>query len=325
MRIGIVGTNFISDRFVEASREVEGLEVTVISSRSLPKAKAFAERHGIPHAVEGVKELAESGWADAVYLPVPNSVHRELSLYFLEKGYHVLCEKPFAVNRREAEQMFECAKRNGRYIADAIYPLYTPNFRQLKKSLPRAGTIHRADFFFCQYSSRWQRWLNGERPDTFLKDHANGTLMVLGIYPMALAVALFGKPQRIQAAAQMMETGTDLSTTAILEYPDKLATVNVCHAADGVNVTEILGENGSLCTYSGTLKDLWMIDRRTKERIDLNANEKNPMSYELQDFADRASAGERESALVPHALTLSILEAMDAARERIGLKFPTEE
>ena len=153
MRFGIVGTNFVSDFFMEGAKFCEGCEVVAVASRSYDNAVAFARKYNIPEAYKTYQQMCESGKIDAVYVATPNSTHKEIAMYFMSHGIHTFCEKPMASNIGEVEEMIECAKKYNVYLHEGIVPLFSPNFDVIKNNLSRIGKIRQVYINMAQYSS----------------------------------------------------------------------------------------------------------------------------------------------------------------------------
>lgn len=101
VRFGIVGTNWITERFLKAALQVEDFQLTAVYSRTEEKAKEFAAKYGVERTFTDLKTMAASGEIDAVYIASPNSLHAEQSILFMKNNVHVLCEKPVASNTKE--------------------------------------------------------------------------------------------------------------------------------------------------------------------------------------------------------------------------------
>ena len=139
MRIGIVGTNFVSDMFMKGAEAVPEIQASAVISGHREHAEAFAGKYGIPHVYGNLEELLDSGEIDAVYLAVPNSLHKEMALQVLKRGIPLICEKPLVPTLADAKELYACAEAHHAYLHDAIVPLYTDHFQILKdRSIPAA-------------------------------------------------------------------------------------------------------------------------------------------------------------------------------------------
>lgn len=326
MRFGIIGTNFVSDFFMDGAAQVETCEVVAVCSRKLENAKRFAEKYDIPHTFDTYQELADSKLIDAVYIAVPNGLHRELAEHFLNKKIPVFCEKPMAGNLKEVQAMVTCAKKNQTYLQEGLIPLYNPNFQIIKDNLKRLGRIHQATFNYSKYSSRYDAYLRGENPTTFRRELANGAIMDLGVYVFADCVGLWGKPNQVLSACSLLDTGADVSGTSILIYDDFPVTLSYSKASDTENLCEICGENGTLTFDIPSMPTIvTFTDRKTKEKEMISVPKKENFYYEISEMIERVEAGEIESAKVPFETSLTIHDLITQCRKQAGIVFPCDE
>ena len=325
MRIGIVGTNFVSDMFMEAAEPISDIMVTAVTSGHREHADAFALKYGIRNVYNSLAELLKDKDVDMVYLGVPNSLHASLAKQCILAGMPVFVEKPFATNLREAEEVFKLAKEKNVYVHDGIVPLYTDNFRTMKESLELCGTVRRAVFSFGKYSSRYLAYLNGENPTTFRPEFSNGSLMDLGVYCLANVVGLFGKPSSVCAHAVKLETGVDGAAEAILTYPGFDAVVMTSKISNSAISSEIEGELGTMVIEQPSLVSrIWFNDLRTKEKQLISVDTDNAFGFQLQDILDDFAAGRTESERVPHSLSLDVMNVLDECRRSAGIVYPAD-
>lgn len=202
IRFAVVGTNWITKQFVDAAHETGKYKLTAIYSRSLEQAQAFANDYPVEHLFTSLDELAQSPDVDAVYIASPNSLHFPQTRLFLSHKKHVICEKPLASNLQEVEAAIALAKENNVVLFEAFKTASLPNFLLLKETLPKVGKLRKAFINYCQYSSRYQRYLDGENPNTFNPAFSNGSIMDIGFYCLASAVALWGEPRAVSCHRQ---------------------------------------------------------------------------------------------------------------------------
>ena len=325
MRIGITGTNFVSDYFMRASSLVPQIEVTAVTSGHYENALAFQKKYSIQNVYHDLAEMLDSGTVDAIYLGVPNSMHAPLTLQCLRHHMPVITEKPFAASLKEAEQMIRVSKEENTYVHDAIVPLYTDHFALLKASLPKVGKIRRAVFSFSKYSSRYDAYLAGKNPTTFRSDLCNGSWMDLGIYCLSDCIGLFGSPKKIQASGVLLDTGADCQGSAIFTYDGFDAVLLHSKVTDTKIMSEIEGEEGTLqFDVPSLIKTIWFTDRHTGKTEQLCEPDDRSFACQLRDFVHSNETGLMESALVPHALTLQIAEILEQCRHQSGVIYPCD-
>lgn len=190
--------------------------------------------------------MAESDAIDAVYIASPNALHFSQTQLFLSHKIHVICEKPLASNLAEVDAAIACARENQVVLFEAFKTASLPNFHLLRQALPKVGKLRKVFFNYCQYSSRYQRYLDGENPNTFNPAFSNGSIMDIGFYCLASAVALFGEPKSVQATASLLASGVDAHGVVVMDYGDFSVTLQHSKVSDSVLASEIQGEAGSL-------------------------------------------------------------------------------
>ena len=112
IRFGIIGTNWITERFLDAAKDIEDFTLTAVYSRTEEKAKTFAGKYNATQTFTNIEEMVKSDVIDAVYIASPNSLHAEQAILSMNHGKHVICEKPLASNKKEVESMMQAAQKN---------------------------------------------------------------------------------------------------------------------------------------------------------------------------------------------------------------------
>ncbi|KAB0291854.1 Gfo/Idh/MocA family oxidoreductase [Vibrio fortis] len=325
IKFAVIGTNWITQKFVQAAHEVNAMQLTAVYSRNLESAVEFGKEFGVETHYTDIDELANDPAIDAVYIASPNSFHCQQAIMLMEHNKHVICEKPIASNIREATKMFEVAKDNNVVLFEAYKSQYLPNFQAVRQALPKIGRIHKAHISYCQYSSRYQRYLDGENPNTFNPTFSNGSLVDIGFYSVAAAVSLFGKPQSVQASAHLLESGVDGHGSAIFYYPEFDVTLAHSKVSDSYAYSEIQGELGAIlidhiaeCTHV-------KIQYRNGDVEELSQPQReNSMCYEAEMFAQVLKGNEEaQSQAQQRALTVS--ELITEMRRQVGVHYPADE
>lgn len=323
IRFAIVGTNWITRQFIEAAHETGHLRLSAIYSRTQQQAEAFAEHFPCPHLFTSLAALAASDEVDAVYLASPNALHCEQAQLFMSHGKHVICEKPLASNLREAEQMIACARRHQVILFEAFKTASLPNFARLRQALPALGPLRKALLSYCQYSSRYPRYLNGEFPNTFDPRWSNGSIMDIGYYCLAAAVTLWGAPQRVQASATLLASGVDGHGSVLLDYGDFDVTLLHSKVSDSRIPSEIQGEAGSLLIEKlSEVQSLTLLPRGGDAQDLSLPQHSNTMLYEAQTFVQLVRARDIDhAALEVSRITAALLTEI---RRQTGVVFPAD-
>lgn len=323
IRIGVVGTNWITQRFIDAAHESGKMKLTAIYSRTLEGAKKLGEDYPVEHYFDSLEAMAASDLIDAVYIASPNSLHYPQSLLFLSNKKHVICEKPLASNIREAEAAIAAAKENQVVLFEAFKTASLPNFQLLQQSLSKVGRLHKAFINYCQYSSRYQRYLDGENPNTFNPAFSNGSIMDIGFYCLASAVALWGEPRAVHASASLLESGVDAQGTVVLNYPDFDVTLHHSKVSDSTLPSEIQGEAGALVIEKiSECQKVCFIPRGGKAQDLTQPQHINTMLYEAEEFARLVEANQvTHPGLEVSRITAKLLSEI---RRQTGVVFPAD-
>lgn len=335
IRFGVVGTNFITDWVIAGANEEPRFCLTAVCSRTQERGEEFAAKYNIPHVFTSLEAMVASDCIDAVYIASPNFKHAEQSILAMSHGKHVLCEKPLAANAREARAMIEASEKYGVTLMEAMKSTLSPNFRRVMDNLHLIGTPRRYFASFCQYSSRYDRFKQGELLNAFNPTVANGAVMDIGVYTIYPLIRLFGKPQTINAQGIVLSSGTDGQGAVNMLYEGMNATVLYSKIANSSLPAEIEGEDGNIT-----------IDRiQTPAKVEFHPrqvpasghekivaptslsveDEHNEYYYEIAEFIDLIESGRRESAINTHATSLHTIEVLDEIRHQLGVRFPSDE
>jgi len=324
IRFAVVGTNWITRQFVDAAHESGKYKLSAIYSRHLEQAQTFANDYPVEQLFTSLEEMAKSDAIDAVYIASPNSLHAQQSMLFMRHNKHVICEKPLASNLREVEEAIACAREHQVVLFEAFKTAYLPNFIALQQALPRVGKIRKVILNYCQYSSRYQRYLDGENPNTFNPAFSNGSIMDIGFYVLATAVALWGEPYSLQATASLLDSGVDAHGSVQLNYGDFDVTLLHSKVSDSMLPSEIQGEAGSLVIDKlSECQAISFIPRGGKPQNLTLPQHINTMLYEAEVFARLI-----ENQEVNHpglAVSRGTSALSTEIRRQTGVKFPADD
>ena len=310
VRIGIIGTNFISDRLALAASEVDSVEITAVYSRKRDTGEAFAEKYGIKHVYTCYLDMLESGNIDAVYVASPTFLHKEHSILAMQRNVDVLCEKAVALNLSEFLEMRRCAEVRGRVLVEAMRPAFDPALSVILKALSRIGKVRRASLEFCKYSSRYDKFKRGIVENAFDPTIGNSSLLDIGVYPTYLAVRLFGEPVSVKSSFVKLENGFMGAGASILSYPDKCVTVTHSKISESARPSVIEGELGSILIDKVSEPCELVLSMNDGTRVKLNYTPRpNNMVHELEFFASAVQT--REGWREPLDVSESLIRTMD--------------
>lgn len=323
IRFAVIGTNWITRQFVDAAHETGKMKLTAIYSRTLEQAQALSRDYPVEHFFTSLERLAQSDAIDAVYIASPNALHCQQARLFLQHKKHVICEKPLASNLREAEAMIACARDNQVVLFEAFKTASLPNFQTLQQRLPKVGKLRKVLFSYCQYSSRYQRYLDGENPNTFNPAWSNGSIMDIGYYCLATAVSLWGEPQQVIATASLLESGVDAHGTVVMRYDGFDVTVLHSKVSQSGLPGEIQGEEGSLLIEQlADCQAIYFVPRDAKPQDLSQPQHINTLWYEAETFVRLVENNEiNHPGLTVTRITAALLTEI---RRQTGVVFPAD-
>ena len=319
LRIGILGAARIAPMaLVRPAREVTDVEVRAVAARDGSRARAFAKRHGIPRDHARYDDVLADPELDAVYNPLPNSLHCEWTVRALEAGKHVLCEKPLASNAEEALRMQAAAERTGRVLMEAFHWRYHPLAERMREVIASGelGAVRHVEARFCI-----PLVLPGDI--RFRRDLAGGATMDTGCYAVHIVRTLAGaEPEVVRAEARLSSPGVDRWMAADLRFPDGRTGRIECSLFS----RKLLAMSARVEGEAGTLRALNPIAPQLWHRLDVRGRAgrrverlRGPGSYthQLRAFRDAVLHG---TPFPTHpADSVANMRAIDSIYEASGL------
>jgi len=322
IRWGIAGPGNIAHKFAKDLQLVEGGHLTAVGSRSMDRAKSFAEEYNAAYSYGSYEELFQSSEVDVVYIATPHNHHVKLALMAMENGKHVLCEKPAGVNTSEGKSMIEAAKKNEVFFMEALWSRFNPAIKKVKElvdqnEIGKVGYLN-ADFaFYALDRDESGRVLN--------PNLAGGSLLDIGIYPIFLAYLILGKPQEIFATSKFHKTGVEVQTAMIFDYPEAQAVLYSGNTTNSEMKAEISGSRGSFF-----LPPRWHeAQGYSLEKEGESQNHELPTtgfgySHEIIEVHECLKSGKTQSDFWSYQNSLDLIELLDKVRAKAGITFPFE-
>lgn len=245
VRWGIVSTADIGmAKVTPAIQQASNAEVVAISSRNGEKARAAAERLGIPAWYGSYQEMLEADDVDAVYIPLPNDQHAEWAMKAAVAGKHILCEKPLAMSAAQAEEMAQACEEAGVKLAEAFMYRHHPSWVEVVR-LVREGAIGE-----LRGIQTWFSYFNDDPENIRNKvEHGGGALMDIGCYPINVSRMIFGAEPTAVAARVHRDPGMgiDTLTSAVMEFPGGgQSTFSVCIRSEDYQRVHVVGSGGRI-------------------------------------------------------------------------------
>ncbi|KAF4967697.1 hypothetical protein FSARC_4757 [Fusarium sarcochroum] len=346
LRWGIIGTGLISSWFVhDLSLERDNAQAThhiqAIGSSSVEKGTKFVETHlpdqAQPPTIYGsYEETYQDSNVDIIYLGTPHGFHKKNCLDAIAHGKHVLCEKAFTLNAREAKEVFEAAKKKGVFIMEAMWTRFFPLVKTLQKIIHQDKAIGDVVRVFADFAMN-QR-LESLGPDSRLKNPAlgAGTLLDIGIYSLTWGLlsldAEIGEKATAPkiSATQTLVDGVDVGTSILLLYPDGKQGILTSNASVKTPwpFCRIEGTKGHIVVegFAGSAPSFFTVYQGQEtegKKYEFDRPGKG-FYWEADAVALDIAAGKVESDVMPWAETVRVLEILDEVRRQGGAKFPQD-
>jgi predicted dehydrogenase len=340
LRIGILGCANISRQFVRDVAPSPAVEVVAVASRQMETASAFAKAHDIGRHYASYETLLADADLDAIYLPLPNSMHADWAIRAAQAGKHVLCEKPLCLGLAQAQRMFDAARKNNVILLESFPYYFQPQTGAMLKVLHggEIGDVRSVQtcFGFTLANPTGNIRMNPEL--------GGGALLDAGSYALSLIRLVMGcAPSAVMTAATWSESGVDISATATLYYADGRRTQLSCgmdtayhrHAtivgSAGVIETEYLNHTSAQVGSSpyGYLPGQLRVRRGTATTVpyeDIVCGTGSGFRFAAEAFADvvRAKAyeavGSAERASLDNAATLEAMARSAKLGERVSVE-----
>ena len=323
MNIGILGAGGIGSTMAKTLDRMDDVTAYAVASRSKAKAEAFAQEYGVEKAYGSYEEMVKDESVELVYIATPHSHHYEHAKLCLEHGKHVLCEKAFTVNVKQAKEIMALAKSKNLLITEAIWPRYMPS-RKMINDLLAAGKIGTPNMLTANLG-----YLVADRDRIKDPKLAGGALLDLGVYPLNFALMAFGTDiKSMSSTAVMSESGVDLQNSMVLEYNDgKMAVLNSTALALTDRRGVISGDNGYMIIENVNNCECIRIFNLNRKEVETYPvpRQISGYEYEVQACVRAIRAGETECVEMPHSETIRVMEIMDTFRAQWGMVYPMEE
>ena len=328
MRLGIAGAGMIVRGLFSFIHEIEGIELEAIASteKSIEKVKQMAKENHVKKAYLNYDELLNDEDIEVMYIATPNHLHYQMCKQALEKGKHVICEKPFTSRIEELEELSQLAKEKHLFLFEAISTQYLPNVLKIKEKLNELGNIKIVTANYSQYSSRYNAFKEGIIQPAFDYTKSGGALMYLNIYNIHLMVALFGKPLKVNYMANI-EKNIDTSGIITLDYGNFKAVLIGAKDCKAPIATSIQGDQGciSIQTPANVLRSFKILHNDQREETFDLQGDTHRMVYEFNEFVKMIENKDFDRANEMMEKSLIAMDIATKARIDAGVHFKADE
>ena len=326
MNLGILGAGSIAGTMAQTIQKLiesdcKDVALYAVAARDLPRAQAFAAQYGVQKAFCSYEEMLADPALDLVYIATPHSHHYQHIKLCVAHGKHVLCEKAFTVNARQAEDVLRYAEAQGVLVTEAIWTRYQP-MRQIIRQVLDEGVIGTPGLITANLCYPVSDRLRIVDPAL-----AGGALLDVGVYALNFAEMVFGPADEAHASCTKNELGVDMTDQMVLTWKDGKA----AHLTAGVTVASdrsgcIYGDRGYLVVENINNPQsisVYDADHRLVRQPSCPA-QLTGYEYEVLETVRCIREGKLECPSMPHGETIHIMELMDRLRAQMGVAYPCE-
>ena len=319
---GILGPGGIARAFAADLQSLAGHSVAAVGSRTLSNAEEFVSTFG-GKAYGSYEELVADESVDAIYVATPHPAHKENVVLALNAGKPVLCEKPFAVNAQEAQEMVAAAVANNVALMEAMWSRFLPHYA-LVREIVASGILGK---ILTVHADHGQRLADQNIPRLVDPLLAGGALLDLGIYPVSFAHMILSNPTKITASGVLTDRGVDGQTSMIFDYSSGAqAVLNTTMLEQTPCRAVVAGVNGWLeidrVFYSPTSMRVSLFDGTVKQYP--NTYVGHGIREQADEFKQLVLSGKQQSEILNWKDTVDIMKTLDTVRSQIGLRYPFE-
>ncbi|MBY0434711.1 MAG: Gfo/Idh/MocA family oxidoreductase [Cyclobacteriaceae bacterium] len=317
---GVLGLGKIAKRFTDAFQYVPRARVHAVASRDGNKAREFAEAHHISTYYASYEELVSDPAIDIIYIATPHPFHHEQTLLCLHHKKAVLCEKPFAMNTRQVQEMISLGRRSNVFLMEGMWSRFFPSTHKALE-LVRSGAIGELQYLHADFGFVAPVNLDGRVYNPAL---GGGAQLDVGVYPMFLALLFLGKPDEIKAICQKTNTGADATTSALLRYSNgAIAHIMSSIVTDTPKEAHLMGTTGVITIHTPWHKSqqvTWRSNAGEKKEFSF-PHSGNGFEFEIEEIVRCLDAGKTESELMPHSLSLMMAEVADEILQQGDIRY----
>lgn len=328
LRWGVIATGGIARSVSQDLALLPDADLYAVSSRSKGAAESFAAAYGFAKAygdddVPGYQRLLADESVDVVYVATPHAQHHQMVLAALKAGKHVLCEKAFTINAREASELISVARERKLFLMEAVWSRFLPGMQRAFgiAASGELGDVHwvTADLGFpAPYSPTSRLWA---------RQDGGGALLDISVYPLLWAVGTLGFPQTVSATGFINDDGVDAQNALTLGYN---------HGAQAQLTSSLLAYGPRTATVAGSLGYLQSVGSINNPRelvIGVGRKEVRKeafdvvgrgYTYELREVTRCIQQGLTESPVMPLEDSIKTMRLFDGVRGQLGVSYPND-
>mgnify|MGYP004676521607 FL=1 len=320
MRWGILSTGTIAKNFAQTASRMPDVQMQAVASRSSGSAEAFARAYGIPTAHGSYAALADDPNVDIVYVATPHSRHYADMKPLIEAGKHILCEKSFTADAKQAKEIFALAEKKHIFVMEAFWTKFIPLYRQIEAILA-SGKLGEIRAVTAQYG-----YTTAREARKFDPELAGGTLLDIGVYAVGFACMMMGYAfDDVRGDLVMNGVGTDALDAITLRKGRAVAQLTTVIGANMPTFGAVYGTKGriDIPEFKNPTRAVLHLDGQEPEEL-THPFEINGFEYEIREAQACAEAGRLQSERMTGEQTIAVMRILDEIRRQNGFRFPFE-
>jgi len=322
VKFGLLACGNIANKMARAVTGTDNVELYACGARSIDRAREFAARYNIPKAYGSYEELLSDPELELVYVSTPHSHHYEYVKMSLEHGKHVICEKPFTANKKQAEELFALAREKGLFLMECMWTRFLPAILELQRMIGE-GAIGEPLSLHLMFGQDLRKVHRLQAPEL-----AGGALLDMGIYSVTMADLIFGEDiKNIFSTVRMSEKGVDQMNVVMFDYGNgKTASVGTSAIAAMDNTAYLMGSEGYVILDSfSSMTEFTVVKGSVATKYSFpNRLRGNGFEHELAEAAGCILSGRPESDILPGKKTIYMMGLLDRIRGSWGMVYPFE-
>lgn len=308
IKIGILGCGKIAHRFVKGAFETSNTSVVACAARDFERANEFANLYQIKSVYGDYESLVKDPEVQAIYVATPPFMHEEHTRLCLEHGKHVISEKPFVTNSSVVRELFELAKSKSLVLMEANKTVFTPTLVDIKRKLDE-NTIGEVLYAEGSYSYRFptnEHWV-------FDKDKMGGGMFDVGVYPLTVALFLFGLDVKYMKKMKILNSkGSDDLTHMLIQYPNqRLVSVKGGIGIETDNHFTLYGTEGKIRCPRFSKSNYYIIERYGSPEEVVKFEFNSEFAFEIEHFSRCIEEGLMESPIMSEAMSIAIVDLVN--------------
>ncbi len=318
----ILGCGHIAGKFSKELKTLPNANLYAASARKIDNAQNFSKKFDFEKTYGSYQEMVNDPKVDIVYIATPHTFHLKHTLLCLNHKKAVLCEKAFAINSEEVNQMVRASKRNNTFLMEAFWVIFRPKFKKILEIIEteNLGKLKfvKSDFMFNAYYNPKNRLYD--------IDLGGGSLLDIGIYPVFTALMFLGIPNKIKTMPHFGPTGSEESIAMLFNYKNgATAVLTSSFEAYNKNETELCFENG-IIKYNRVSNDpIVLIKNNIKQIINFDTGKDFGYHFEASHVMECLDKGLKQSPILSHSLSLNLMNILDEVRKDAGIIYPNHD